>query len=94
MKKLDLLRAVSAETGVLQKDVKLITDSVFKNLKKGIHERGIYSIQGFGTIKIKHYGERVCRNPKTGESVIAKPRSFISFLMARSTLDKKLNGKI
>lgn len=94
MKKLDILRAVSEETGVMQKDVKLIVDSFLKNLKKGIHEAGIYKIQGFGTFKMKHYGERACRNPKTGESIIAKPRSFISFLMAKSTLDPKLNGKI
>ena len=65
MTKADLVRLVSAETGIIRKDVALAVyaflDAVKDSMKDGKH----IEIRGFGTFKLKERKERIGRNPKT-----------------------------
>ncbi|MBP7729995.1 MAG: HU family DNA-binding protein, partial [Alphaproteobacteria bacterium] len=55
----------------------------------GIVQDGKLKLAGFGTFNVLSKGERLGRNPRTGEDVMITPRRTISF-----SLSQKLRSKI
>ena len=52
-----------------KKNIHIILDLFFAELKKGLLADKIIELRGFGTFEIKMRKGRKARNPKTGESV-------------------------
>lgn len=71
MNKTELINAVAEAANLSKKDaaaaVAAVTDTIATALKNGEKVQLI----GFGTFEVKARAERACRNPKTGETVIA-----------------------
>jgi nucleoid DNA-binding protein len=84
MTKADLVRIVSAETGIIRKDVALSVDSFLEAVKDALKEGKHIEIRGFGTFKLKTRKERMGRNPKTEEQVTVPERVVPSFKFSRS----------
>ncbi|MBI5049101.1 MAG: integration host factor subunit beta [Deltaproteobacteria bacterium] len=52
-----------------KKDVEIIADAIFDNMKSSLAKGEKIEIRGFGSFKIKKHKARKGRNPKTGEDI-------------------------
>jgi DNA-binding protein HU-beta len=80
MNQKDLLRLISAETKVTQKDVKKVLDSFMSNVVRAIAEKDEVVLVGFGRFFARDSKPRNARNPATGEPlhIPAKTRPYFS----------------
>ena len=84
MTKADLVRSVSAETGIIRKDVALAVDAFLESLMDSLKDGKDIEIRGFGTFKLKVRKERMGRNPKTEEKVKVPARVVPTFKFSRA----------
>jgi len=84
MTKADLVRIVSAETGIIRKDVALAVDAFLDAVKDSMKDGKHIEIRGFGTFKLKVRKERIGRNPKTEEKVQVPARVVPTFKFSRA----------
>ena len=84
MTKADLVRNVSAETGIIRKDVALAVDAFLEAVKDAMKDGKHIEIRGFGTFKLKVRKERIGRNPKTEEKVKVPSRVVPTFKFSRA----------
>ncbi|HHE38228.1 MAG TPA: integration host factor subunit beta [Candidatus Cloacimonetes bacterium] len=87
MTKADLVRLVSAETGIIRKDVALAVDAFLESIKDSMKDGKHIEIRGFGTFKLKLRKERIGRNPKTEEKVTVPKRVVPTFKFSRAFKD-------
>ena len=92
MTKADLVRAVSAETGIIRKDVSLAVDAFLDSIKDAMKDGKHIEIRGFGTFKLKVRKERIGRNPKTEEKVKVPSRVVPNFKFSRAFKDEVDNS--
>ena len=79
MTKADLVRVISAETGIIRKDVALAVDAFLDSVKDSMKDGKHIEIRGFGTFKLKERKSRIGRNPKTDEKVEVPARIVPTF---------------
>ena len=79
MNKKKLLRKVAFESGLSIKDVEKAVDAFLCAVSDILCEDGVVLIPDFGKFYIQRRGERVCRNPQTGETFIAPPSKKVKF---------------
>ena len=84
MTKADLVRVISAETGIIRKDVALAVDAFLDSVKDSMKEGKHIEIRGFGTFKLKERKSRIGRNPKTDEKVEVPARIVPTFKFSRA----------
>ena len=84
MTKADLVRVISAETGIIRKDVALAVDAFLDSVKDSMKDGKHIEIRGFGTFKLKQRKSRICRNPKTDEKVEVPARIVPTFKFSRA----------
>ncbi len=84
MTKADLVRVVSAETGIIRKDVALAIDAFLESVKESMKEGKHIEIRGFGTFKLKVRKARIGRNPKTEKKVDVPSRVVPTFKFSRA----------
>ena len=80
---------LSEKTGVRAITVRKYIDVTLARMADGIVQDGKLKLSGFGTFDVLSKGERLGRNPRTGEDVMITPRRTISF-----SLSQKLRSKI
>jgi len=88
MTKADLVRVVSAETGIIRKDVALAIDAFLDSVKDSMKEGKHIEIRGFGTYKLKVRKSRIGRNPKTEKKVDVPARVVPTFKFSRAFKDE------
>ncbi len=84
MTKADLVRIISAETGIIRKDVALAVDAFLDSVKDSMKDGKHIEIRGFGTFKLKQRKSRIGRNPKTDEKVEVPARIVPTFKFSRA----------
>ncbi|MFO7895944.1 MAG: HU family DNA-binding protein [Candidatus Cloacimonadales bacterium] len=88
MTKADLVKVVSAETGIIRKDVALAIDAFLDSVKDSMKEGKHIEIRGFGTYKLKVRKARIGRNPKTEKKVDVPARVVPTFKFSRAFKDE------
>ncbi|PID28253.1 MAG: integration host factor subunit beta [Candidatus Cloacimonadota bacterium] len=88
MTKADLVKSVSAETGIIRKDVAIIVDSLLETIVNSLKEGNHIEIRGFATFKTKKRNAREARNPKTGETVKVEERTVPSIKFSKDFKDQ------
>ncbi len=88
MTKADLVRVISAETGIIRKDVALAVDAFLDSVKDSMKEGKHIEIRGFG---LKGRKSRIGRNPKTDEKVEVPARIVPTFKFSRA-FKEEVNG--
>ena len=87
MNKLDLVNAISKETGVSKKvadqALAAVLDSIKEGLKKG--EKG--SLVGFGTFETRKRAARKGRNPQTGKEMKIAAKTVPAFRPGKALKD-------
>ena len=80
---------LSEKTGIRASTVRQYIDVTLARMADGIVQDGKLKLAGFGTFNVLSKGERLGRNPRTGEDVMITPRRTVSF-----SLSQKLRSKI
>ena len=69
MNKLDLVNAISKETGVSKKVADQALAAVLDSIKEGLKKGEKVSLVGFGTFETRKRAARKGRNPQTGKEM-------------------------
>ena len=89
----DLAEAVYEEVGLSRNEtaelVEQVLDQVVGNLAKGVSVK----ISSFATFNVRQKGQRIGRNPKTGEEVPIEPRKVITFRASQQLKEKVRKGQ-
>lgn len=75
----DLVDAVYASSQLTRSDATLFVDTVLETIYKMLENGKEVRIPRFGIFSVRQKGERVGRNPKTGEEVMITERRVVLF---------------
>lgn len=87
----DLADAVSQKVGLSRAESSELVEQVLREICDTLAKGEGVKLSGFGVFAVRHKGERVGRNPKTGVVVPIEPRQSITF-SASPMLKAHVNG--
>jgi integration host factor subunit alpha len=85
-----LAEAVYQEVGLSRSESADLVDAILEEIADALVENGTVKISSFGTFAVREKGERIGRNPKTGEEVPILPRRVLVF-RASQVLKSRIN---
>jgi len=85
-----LSEAVYQEVGLSRNESADLVETVLKEIADTLAKGETVKISSFGTFMVRQKGQRIGRNPKTGEEVPIKPRKVLVF-RASHVLKGKIN---
>jgi len=88
----DLGEAVYQEVGLSRNESADLVEMVLSEISDALVGGDVVKISSFGTFSVREKGERVGRNPKTGEEVPILPRRGLVF-RASHVLKNRINGE-
>lgn len=74
-----LAEAVYQEVGLSRSESGELVDAILEEIAHALVVNGTVKISSFGTFAVREKGERIGRNPKTGEEVPILPRRVLVF---------------
>ena len=87
-----LAEAVYQEVGLSRSESADLVDAILDEMAASLLEDGTVKVSSFGTFTVRQKGQRIGRNPKTGEEVPILPRRVLVF-RASQVLKERINGK-
>ncbi|MAI50119.1 MAG: integration host factor subunit alpha [Rhodospirillaceae bacterium] len=87
----DLSEAVYQEVGLSRNESAELVESVLSEIADTLTIGETVKISSFGSFSVRQKGQRVGRNPKTGEEVPILPRKVLIF-RASNVLKNRVNG--
>ncbi len=90
MKKVELVEAVAAKTGLTKADATRAIDATFEAITGALKNGDKVPLVGFGTFQVSRRAAREGRNPQTGATVQIAARNAVSF-KAGSALKDAVN---
>jgi integration host factor subunit alpha len=87
----DLAEAVYQEVGLSRNESAELVEAVLNEMSSALTRGETVKISSFGSFFVRHKGQRVGRNPKTGEEVPIRPRRVLVF-RASHVLKDRING--
>lgn len=87
----DLTEAIYEEVGLSRTESSELLETVLEEIANALEEGETVKISSFGTLSVRQKGERVGRNPKTGEEVPILPRKVLVFRPSQ-VLKSRING--
>ena len=85
-----VLKIVSLNPNIYQKDVIKIVDVFFQTISKAITRNDRVELRGFGAFDVKKREARIARNPKNG-SIVAVPSKTRPFFRMGKGMKQRLN---
>lgn len=86
-----LAEAVYQQVGLSRHESAELVESVIAEISRALERGDIVKISSFGSFAVRRKGQRVGRNPKTGEEVPISPRRVLVF-RASHALKHQING--
>lgn len=86
----DLDEAVYQEVGLSRNESMDLVEMVLQEMSDTLVKGEMVKISSFGTFSVRQKGQRVGRNPKTGEEVPILPRRVLTF-RASHVLKNRIN---
>lgn len=74
-----LTEAVYREVGLSRNESAELVESVINEISRALEQGEIVKISSFGSFAVRQKGQRVGRNPKTGQEVPISPRRVLVF---------------
>ena len=87
----DLSEAVYQEVGLSRNESAELVESVLNEISEALVRGEMVKLSSFGSFSVREKGERIGRNPKTGEEVPILPRRVLVF-RASHVLKNRING--
>jgi len=88
-----LSEAVYEEVGLSRNESAELVEAVLDEIASALAEGDVVKISSFGSFSVRQKGERVGRNPKTGEEVPIQPRRVLVF-RASHVLKDRINETV
>ena len=88
----DLAEAVFREVGLSRNESAKLVESVLGLIIDSLAQGETVKISSFGSFSVRLKGQRIGRNPKTGEEVPILPRKVLVF-RASHVLKDQINGQ-
>jgi len=91
----DLTDAVYQEVGLSRNESADLVDSVLGEIAGALVQGDVVKISSFGSFSVRQKGQRIGRNPKTGEEVPILPRRVLVFRASnvlKSHINKSASG--
>lgn len=85
-----LSEAVYQEVGLSRNESAELVEAVLDEIAAALEQSEAVKISSFGTFVVRQKGERIGRNPKTGEEVPIQPRRVLVF-RASQVLKNRIN---
>jgi integration host factor subunit beta len=85
-----VLKIVSLNRNIYQKDAIKIVDVFFETIIKAISRNDRVELRGFGAFDVKNREARIARNPKNG-SIVAVPSKTTPFFRMGKGMKERLN---
>ena len=86
-----LSEAVYQEVGLSRNESAQLVESVLKEISDALTRGETVKISSFGSFFVRQKGERIGRNPKTGQEVPIRPRRVLVF-RASHVLKNRVNA--
>src|ERR1700761_5692919 len=83
-----LAEAVYQEVGLSRNDSAQLVDVILEEISQALLRDEMVKLSSFGSFQVRSKGERVGRNPKTGEEVPILPRRVLVFRASHVLKDK------
>ena len=90
--KANIAEAVAKQNGYPKSQSSELIEILLEIIKRILESGEDVLISGFGKFCVKDKNERRGRNPSTGEDLMLKPRTVVTFRCSRQ-LREKINGK-
>ena len=87
MNKKELIKAISERTDITQKEVDIVLSEFQDVVKEELAKGEKVQLVGFGTFEVTERGERMGRNPKTGEEMLIKSSKSPKFKAGKALKD-------
>lgn len=84
----DLTEAVYQEVGLSRNESADLVETVLAEIADALVQGATVKVSSFGTFSVRQKGERVGRNPKTGEEVPILPRRVLVFRASHVLKDR------
>lgn len=88
----DLCDAVHREIGLSRAESSELVEGVLDEICERLVGGDNVKISSFGSFVLRNKGQRIGRNPKTGEEVPIEPRTVLTFRPSQ-LLRERINGK-
>jgi integration host factor subunit alpha len=92
----DLSEAVYQEVGLSRNESAALVEVVLEEISQALTRGESVKISSFGSFAVREKGERIGRNPKTGQEVPILPRRVLVFRASnvlKSKINKTLGGE-
>ncbi|NBB82934.1 MAG: integration host factor subunit alpha [Alphaproteobacteria bacterium] len=89
----ELSEAVYEEVGLSRNESSELVETVLDEIAEALEQGEVVKISSFGSFSVRQKGERVGRNPKTGEEVPILPRRVLVF-RASHVLRDRINAAL
>ncbi len=86
----DLSEAVYQEVGLSRNESAALVETVLDEIADALAQGETVKISSFGSFSVRQKGQRIGRNPKTGEEVPILPRRVLVF-RASHVLRERIN---
>jgi integration host factor subunit alpha len=87
-----LSEAIYQEVGLSRIECSDLLEEVLSEMSSALSQAKSVKISSFGSFSVRHKGQRIGRNPKTGEEVPILPRKVLVFRPSQ-VLKTKINKK-
>src|SRR5580765_6555763 len=87
-----LTEAVYQEVGLSRNESAELVESVIAAISDALERGEMVKISSFGSFAVRHKGQRVGRNPKTGQEVPISPRRVLVFRASHALKDQINDG--
>jgi integration host factor subunit alpha len=83
-----LAEAVYQEVGLSRNDSAQLVDEILEEISQALVKSDVVKLSSFGSFQVRSKGQRIGRNPKTGEEVPILPRRVLVFRASHVLKDK------
>lgn len=87
MKKTELVAAVAEKSNLSKKDAEAAVNAVVAAVSEALTKGESVQLVGFGTFEVRERSEKVCRNPRTGESMTVAATKVPAFKAGKALKD-------
>ncbi|GAB6091311.1 HU family DNA-binding protein [Spirochaeta dissipatitropha] len=78
--KAELVESIAEQHDLNRRDVQVVIDSFFEEVKTALLDDKVAEFRGFGTFELRtRKGREKARNPRTGELVAVKDHGVVAF---------------
>lgn len=88
-----LTEAVYQEVGLSRNESSELIETVLEEITQSLEDGETVKISSFGSFSVRQKGQRIGRNPKTGDEVPILPRRVLVFRPSQ-VLKSRINGEV